>query len=473
MTVANSFGWLACACFLSLVVALAQPRSALSQETDSEDTAWELRPYRVLAAVVVPRDSRWTVRRNGEFVDAFAGRLESLTFDTWRLAVHRCDAVAAASAREFLRDNLPATVPAALAKAVDKHAADKLLVLEVAAAPGGWRLVCREFDVAWRRAGPVATRTVSWQASLAAGAASLAVETFCTQALVAEAGEGAAELRVRGPLIETAANHEPAFVVLAATNGKRDPSPPVDAGFRLSVIQSEEGAAKCKVWAPGESELRAAPEQPPWRALRIPETGSATTVRLQPIDFEPGAAANKAGFTVRVSAGPGAELLEVGQTDLNGECPLPTGLTGVRMFAIVHAGATLAEFPLVVGEIAVKDMPLPTSPDLLAAAEACQASEVELFDLAEKQAVFIARIRSQARAGRKEDARKLLEELRTLTAAPGLLDRIAVANDVASRQASAAGRRLAKRLRQLSSAARTLQSTEAVDALAKETGLAP
>jgi hypothetical protein len=445
----------------SFAILLASP-AAQGDEPAAVKGPWEFSPYRVCLAVVAPQDPRWTPRREAAFLRDLPTRVAATVGDDWQLSLTRVPADAAAAADNFLHAGDGESPASELVGLPEVAAAEKLLVLAIAPTFGGWRLDCREFDLAWNRSGPVVSRTIPHSASLAGSAAILAADAFCAQAQVVEGQGGAAAIRVRGrfPASDGAA---PIFAVLDASDG-------ADTGFRLEVAEREEGFARCSVAGPDDAELRADGQTAPWRAVRIPDTGAATTIVLAPAEPAGAESVSLAGFAVLLSNGQGNEPLFVGRTNVRGECRLPAGIRGLRQVSIAHAGLAIATFPLVVGEVARRVTPLAATAEMLANAEACQALETSLFDLATARSVLAARIRAAIQGARLDDARKLLAELRTLPAAAAMAARIAEEIARIPTASNFATRRLRQRFDTLEKVAKKQLDAALVDTLAKEVG---
>ena len=106
------------------------------------DTVWELRPYRVCVLVGVAARPEFAGQFPAVLADRLAKRISALEGGAWDVAVSPAPATLqrtiVASLSNVAADDLPK----------DSLHGDKVILLQIAAAEGGWRAAAREFDAA-------------------------------------------------------------------------------------------------------------------------------------------------------------------------------------------------------------------------------------------------------------------------------------------------------------------------------------
>jgi hypothetical protein len=107
----------------------------------------------------------------------------------------------------------------------------------------------------------------------------------------------------------------------------------------------------------------------------------------------------------------------VGVTDRDGIISVPPGEGAVSMLLLRSEGALLARVPVAAGVAELLDTPIADDNARLAAQAEARVVREELIDVVARRAIMMARVRAMLKAGRVDDAEKLMSELDELPTA--------------------------------------------------------
>jgi hypothetical protein len=303
---------------------------------------------------------------------------------------------------------------------------DKVLLLGVRAASGGYRIEARELDVVTRLWNATVSSETSQPQARPRHALQTLLSAFAPLARIETSDGKTATLRLRAaalarrdrdlPAVAPDAAFRPVLVQSDTRGTLTAGSGEVVAGVYLSPVSTSGSLVTCRVDAGTTAAL--IPDYHPQRqrlALAVSRSAAATKLRLvsradPPVPLE--------GYDVL----DGGQL--VGRSNREGEVVVASGPQALRMLTIRRGEAPLARVPVVPGLAAEITLPLAASDDSLALDAALAATEDALIDLIAQREVLAARIRAAAKAKDSEGGRTLLRQLRENKAADALATRL-------------------------------------------------
>lgn len=445
--------------FLSLVA--SRPASA-----QSAPTAWELSPYRIkLIAAADPGSESLEETLTADLL----ARSAAVVGGAWRIEV--------LPPTSELRKKFVSSLSAVTAEDLPAAAldADKVLLIGVRPAGGGYRVEAREFD----------TLTQLWNVTVAAEAAQprelgprafqALLRSFAPLARIESTEGQTATLRLRASAIARRDRNLPAVLpgsafrpvlVKSDTKGALEAgSGEVLAGVYLSPTGASGGLLTCRIDAGTGSQ--AIPEYHPHRqrlALAISPGAFSTQLKLV---GRGEAAAPLEGYDVL----DGPDLL--GRTDRRGLVTVPPGKDTLRMLTIRRGEATLAHLPIVPGLTPEVTLPVAGDDGSLALEAQIAALEDALIDLVARRQVLAARIRAAAKSGDQAGGQALLSQLRSITPADTLATQLGQADQSLASASTEAQARLRTKLDSLQQLLDKFRAESPADQLETELKNAP
>lgn len=453
---------------LGAVAAFGQPPSA--QLAARGQAAWEYRPYQIAVWLTLDRTSPYAAGLVDELVDWLPRRSQAVIGAAWQVEVREAPARLASLLDPSELPSLtweklfPAThkdgehVESGEADVSDLETKDKLFLVRLIQAAGVTEVLVREADVRTRQLGPLIQRTSASRAALPLVVWDGLMAGFAPLARIerVEGQEVTARLRAGGlwlsPLVarglspeasssETSTGQEftaPELGECAVLqpilrrnqrDGRPEPGGIQPLGWTLLEVQQREGAlVRCRLHSAFRSLL---PPRGSVRlerlALAVRPVASSTALMLRSRDekkplmgyalYRAREAADDGDVADQndsqsAAARPAAEPM--GVTDERGQVTIAGGEAKVATLLVQHGRQLLARLPLVPGQQGPLLVELPDDDPRLVAEALAQSIAVRSLDLVALREVLAARLRAQAKVGRPEEARQLLEAFRRL-----------------------------------------------------------
>jgi hypothetical protein len=382
---------------------------------------WDQRPYRMHVTLAVDATARpqsdleETVRQG--VADRVAARIGPL----WSLEL---EVAKDPAARRFCRDPRELdwdSLPTRL------HNFDKLTWLSVVAAPQGYILRGREFDAYTRRAGPMNERLVQQASFLPDAVFQLLTDVFAPLAVVRtiEGKENEVELVFRGQDLPRPTDEElfvsagDAYLPLLRRTDRSgkllEEGGIVEIPYTLLTAEAADkngwtAAVHSGMRIPFGAKRRGLVEQ---LAVALKNPHAPSRVRFHArTDKKRGLA----GYEVFRDRGKQPPQL-IGVTDRDGIISAPPGDGAVSMLLLRSEGALLARVPVAAGAAELLDTPIADDNARLAAQAEARVVREELIDVVARRTIMMARVRAMLKAGRVDDAERLMSELDELPTA--------------------------------------------------------
>ena len=404
---------------------LATIMVAVSASFAQSQSLWQVTPYNVTAWIAIETNPELPREWLETLPKAIQLQSEVALGALWRTT--------ATAAPESFRDaaiegRLPD--PYALLTSNDSlKEADKLFVIALLAADGGFRLEVRELDTATRVWSGTQSIVCFDPADVPRQAFRLMNHAFAPLAQIVRVEETAVTAEVRAGALsmpEGAARswNNPTRVrpgdFLLPYIRKTDRDGKVKekgvSEVKYTVLLTESVDAKGTLACEAHSGYRQAfktrrSSRTQQLALVGRNTGRTTTLRAHERSDE---TANLVGYDVYARE-PGSEKSSfVGRTDWKGELVIPVGSTPVRILFIKSGNRVLAKLPVVPGLQGRIDVALRNDDARLEAEGFLLGVQESLVDLVARREILSIRIRGMIEKGRYDDAEPLLSELRRL-----------------------------------------------------------
>jgi hypothetical protein len=304
---------------------------------------------------------------------------------------------------------------------------DKLTWLSVVAAPQGYILRCREFDAYTRRAGPLNERLVQQPAFVPEAAFQLLTDVFAPRAIVRAIPEKETEVRL---VFQGNALPRPTSEQLFIAPGEAY-LPLLRRTDRSGKLLEKGGVVEI----PYTLLTTAAPNKDGWTAsvhtgMRNPFGAKRRgLVEQLAVALKNPRAPSRVRFHARTDPKRGLAGYEVfrevgkqppqliGVTDRQGVISVPPGEGAVSMLLLRSEGTLLARVPVAAGAADLLDTPIADDNARLAAQAEARVVREELIDVVARRTIMMARVRAMLKAGRVDDAEKLMSELDDLPTA--------------------------------------------------------
>ncbi|MBL9123379.1 MAG: hypothetical protein JNG90_07080 [Planctomycetaceae bacterium] len=405
LTLPACWPWVVRALILALAAASGGP--ALGQ------TAWELTPYRVKVVLATRDDARFTEQHRAQLADELVVRTDALIGAAWQLS---CVAAPVPLRASLLND--PRTMAfAELAELTTD--CDKLVLVGLTPSSGGIEAHVCEWDVETQQPGRLvvgeAPRTgladALFRGLLDAFRPLAKIEVIDSKSARLEFRAGA--LAPRSPTIHWVRPGQ-LFTAILRTNdrdGHVKGIRPLEWTYLL-VTQLEGAQALCSTYSGLRSPLsrrrRGRTEQ---YALALPPASGSTRVlvRSRTAPDRP-----LAGYDVYAYGPDSRETVHLGRTGREGAIEIEPGPQPLRLLLIQHGGALIARLPIVPGA-ARELVALVPDDDLRLEAEGLIIGLQEnLVDLVVRRAILMAQARKRIEAGKLDDAKRSIDELRRM-----------------------------------------------------------
>ena len=392
--------------FLAIVLLGAAAPSALHAFT-----VWELDPYRVQIYYSTPAGPEWTARRDASFGDDLVRRCKATMSGVWKLTVTRApEEITRLMDQPLHRDELEGP-PLAM------KPPDKLLLLRIALAPGGFSIEAREWDMASSAWGPTISRGAPSASRVAQEAKLALIAAFSPLARLEKLEADMAQVSVRAgdsiPRDVTFKLVKPGDalrLVRRVPDSQRESRGPTDWVW-LTVESVDGPRATCRAHGSSTNAIR--PEQSDaWIALRTSPARTASDLRLVSIG---NGGRPLAGFEVFAMAPGETAPRALGLTDAEGHLRIAPDAAALRLVTIRSGGRTLTGFPLAFGLRRRVDVRLHVDDQWLRAQAVTTSLEFALTDLVAARQVLVARVQARLAERAFAAADKLVAEIRSLT----------------------------------------------------------
>lgn len=395
---------------LALAVAVAWcARSARAQAV-----VWEWTPYRVQILLALDQVPELTDRLAGELEQGVIDRIDALVGAAWQAAAVRPEAPLR---RAMLRDLEAVSIDSL---PPDSLQCDKVFLLVVRRQPAGYQVVARELDVRTRTLGTPVRLRAGQPAVLRDALFDAMRRAFSPLAMVEEAEGQRATLRLRAAGFrlrdENAARVAPGTIFRPIVRyNQRDGTPKRITPLPWTYLVVEKVAGSqldCRLYSGlrsaltgrrrGRVERLALAVTPPQRATQLVLKSRTTEHRLLE-DYE---------VYTQVPGQTTTQLL--GRTDRFGSLAIPPARQGLRILFVKSGSQLLARLPIVAGLEPRLEATIVDDHQRLAAEGFIIGAQERLVDVVTRRAVLMARIRGQLKAGRPQQADKLVVELYAL-----------------------------------------------------------
>jgi len=406
--------------FVTVAAVLGGRTPAAAAAGAAGQTVWELRPYRVQVFVAVAAGPELSGQLPAALAGRLAERIPALQGGAWDVTVSPAPAglqqATAASLAGVTADRLPKG-------ALD---ADKVMLLRVAAAAGGYEVAAREFDVTTGLWSAVVARPVAQVPKLPDRSLAVIFEAFAPLACVSAVKDHEVLLRVRASALKP---NDAALV-------------PVKAGgvFRLAVRGVAEGDPArpatpipwtfCTVEQVGQEELRGRletglrdPLGSRWEssmevlALGVVPPRQASLLTLK---STAGPAQPLAGYDIYSAAAGGKPRL-LGRTDRQGSLRIAPSGSPLQVLLVRHGDEWLARLPIVPGLEPQLSLAVAHDEHRIEREGVLAGVRDAAMDVAARRELLIGRLKARIAAERFDEAEALLKELRQLPTAQDLL----------------------------------------------------
>lgn len=415
--------WLMCLLAAGLVCA---PCTVCPAQTVHEQETWEYSPYRIRVLLAVEPAAELTPSLRDEILETIASRARVSAGVTWRLQVEPAPTALAPS---LVAAGSRLTVDQIEPLISDVWSGDKVMLMSVGRGPDGYWVFARELDCATRTLGQVVRLDGCHITRLPHDAVDALLMAFAPLVRVEESRGGRATVRVRaGGLVigdDSPSRVKPGDVlrpIIRRNDRRGEPRPDgiqeVDWTYLL-VREQEEYLLHCDVFSAMRNPLAGRTSPTIERmALKVKPAGDVTRIRL-------------------LARGPAAEPLEgyeifvkqptamgdedakklperLGSTDWRGSIDVPAGEVPLRLVYVKNGSFLLARLPVVPGFQAEQTVELPSDDKRLETEAFVRGMESTVMDVVARREILAARIRRRIGDGKIDEARKILEEFKSL-----------------------------------------------------------
>ncbi len=391
---------------------------------------WELRPYSVAVEVTLTPSATLTASSRQQFLQGLANRLQDDLGAMWEFTLIASSPAGAMPAPRLIGE----THDTARLQWLD-HPAEKVIPLAVSHSRGEWSFVAREWDRASETLGPACTGAAIDDRLAVPAAANVVKRAFRTLAQVDAAAGRQITVRLRaGELIppdDTALPLGPGTFLspfVRAMNRKGELQKvhaipwtllrveEVDRAraevLAFSVFPAPVGVTKKRLESLA---IETRPTHPETSLQFVPRTNKGNPV-----------AAARVEIVDRLSAPNDPEVERVVlRTDRHGRVAVPADPVPAVRYAVISSGtAILARVPFLPGvepelTVEVND----DSPRLSAEGEV-SLLEADLIEMVARRKVLLLRAENASKAGKVDDVKALVAELRSLPTQPQFQQRI-------------------------------------------------
>ena len=375
--------------------------------------AWELMPYRVRAVVAFdPAAPELTSQARQHLLNGLESAAAGALGAVWELSVAEAEPSLRLTLLRGLESLTLDDVPSALLSEVF----DKTLLLVVKSDVAGVRIETREVDIATRQLGVVESRLV-FQFELLGDEVFAALRAaFEPLARVDKVDGDTVELSIRAgalpspdaaPLIAVGKVFQP---VVRRTTRKGPQIAAVPWTF-LTVKSIKEGRASCRVQTGLRSPVSGRSGRLDSLAIGVEASERPTRLELVSRDKPP---KRLSGYEVLSYLPPEKATTLVGRTDISGGLDLALDSPAVHMLLVRHGTVILARLPILPGLSPTLVAELSDDDPRLEAEGFVTGWQEGFVDLLARRQVLATQVRAGISAGKLDEARKLLDELKYL-----------------------------------------------------------
>ena len=399
-----------------LAVMMASVAAATARAAEKD---WAFSPYRVHVTIAADTALRPQPNLAYDLQQSLSEQIAAYLSPLWvtdvSVAADAASRRQCFESRELSWDELPAEL----------KEFDKLLWLGVRAAPEGYELTAREFDVYTRRWAPVHRRNVPQRAYLNEACFNLLATTFSPLALIEPIADNDAQVQLvlKGSGLPRQSDVDqftkPGNVFQPLLRRSDRAGEFVENGVTavpwtfLTAASAEEDGR----WLADVHTGTRRPFGMPRRG-RVEQIAIATRNPPGPAKVRFHARSDReqglAGYEVFRAEDDGSTEL-IGVTDRDGVISIPPMADApVTMVLLRSDGQLLAKLPVPAGSGAMLETPVADSVARLRAQSEAQVVREQLVDVVARRAIMMARVRSFLEKGRLDDAKKLMLELDSL-----------------------------------------------------------
>lgn len=388
---------------------------------DNAPTVWEILPYRIQFMLVFAPEAELTPRLRQRIEARLVERAEKSIGAAWDLSIGMAPfelrSKALASLNRLGLDDLPETLA--------QSDFDKLLVAVVRVTDGGFELEARDYDLHARMAGSTIARRLPQAELLADGVVEATLLAFAPLARIDDVEKTSVKLKLRAgnlpPIDPNLAFARPGDVFRPVRRfndreGKLKKLMQIEWTF-LVVEQVAATDAACQVYSGLRSPLTGRSRGRDERlAVLVRPTGGSTQLALHSrmVGNEPKTRRPLSGYAVYAHPAGDPHTTLIGRTDGDGKLLIPADENAVRILLVKHGGEPLARLPIIPGLEPVLQAEVADDDQRLVAEGIIVGFQERLVDLIARRQVTIVRIRARLEAGKIDEAKALLEELRLM-----------------------------------------------------------
>ena len=391
--------------------------------TRAQDS-WEYTPYQIRVWL----SARPSAALSAPWQEKMLRTLEMLApvygGATWRLT--------AQEAPETIRASMVAalevlTVEQVRAAQEDVLTQDKLMLLCVEEEQGRFALACRELDCRTRTFGQTVRMDTGQPALLPRVAADIVAESFQPLVRIESSRGKKATVRIRGGGLvrdESCPSSIRAGDVLRPIIRRNDRTgEPKPAGIQvldwtyLLVREPHEYLLDCDIYSAIRNPLAGRSSPTVERmALKVRPQGSRTTLQLVDRDKLTSPLEGYEMFAKKPMADDGTEAnpsVRLGLTDWRGMIEVERSDLLLRLIYVKNGAHLVARIPVVPGYRPLETVPLASDDKRLEAEAFVKGMESTVMDLVARREILAARIRRRLAEGKRDEARALLDEIKS------------------------------------------------------------
>ncbi|MBI2823162.1 MAG: hypothetical protein HYX69_00570 [Planctomycetia bacterium] len=398
-------------CLWSLLALTVAPARAA-------DALFELTPYRVRALVAVAPDAMLDGASPAELLPALDARAASIVGGYWTFGASEAPTPLA----ETMLAAFDQITPEEVLQALGEEGCDKAFLVRIASADEEFSVVVREFDVRTQLFGTPVAQMVLHQTRLTDAVFRMILQAFAPLAVVEDLADdkGRVTLRLRAaalpPRDASLVFATPGTIfrpVIRANERTGKPRRIQAPDWTFLTAESVEGPlVKARmvtgVGNPLSSRRRGRTEQLAL-AVRPPEGSTMLELRAPGNEGRP-----LAGYQVYSHPADSKETMLLGATDYAGEARIDPGDGGVRVLLIKSGSAVVARLPILPGLVPTMTARVSDDDRRLQAEGFITGFQEQFVDLIARRQVLMARVRARIKAGKKEEAKELFDQLRRL-----------------------------------------------------------
>ncbi|HEY4309785.1 MAG TPA: hypothetical protein VGN12_10075 [Pirellulales bacterium] len=393
---------------LSLSFLLGVARSAAAAE--ATESLWELTPYNVRVMIGLTPQADHVGARLSEAIER---RAWAIVGGRWTCTAEVANgAVREAIVYDFETMKADQALPAA------GEDGDKVMLVRIAFRDGGYEISVRDFDVRTQLFSATVTDRVMHRAMLPDAILRTLLAAFAPLTRVEEVTGDKVTLRLRAaavptrdPAVETSFDKSIFRPVVRLRSGKTQRVQPIDWSYL--IVESVEGSRlRTKLvtglHTPLVNKRRGRAEQ---LALFVHPPSGDTTLQLRTADKQE---RPLSGYQIYSHPVDSKETLLLGSTDVRGNLRIEPDDGALRVLLVKSGGVIMARLPVLPGLTPTLLAQVPDDQLRLQVEGVINGFQEELVDQIARRQALITRIRSRIRAGKMDQARQLLNELRRL-----------------------------------------------------------